>query len=455
MQFTVTRLTLAAATSVGLIAALTLPSSAVAAPPPTESSRSASSSTYGYGSAASPEMLHAMQRDFGITKAEAKQRIASDRAAIETEQRLRAELGVSFAGAWISDSGQLHVATSDPSERSQIGNTDAKPRVVEHSVLDLDAVMTELDKNSAGLSRAVPGWYVDVDDNTVVVMVAPGKREVAERFVAESGVSPSAVRIDTSTESPRPYYNVRGGDAYYIGRGTRCSIGFSVEGGFVSAGHCGNRGQSVSGYNQVGMGTFAGSSFPGNDYSWVRVTSAQWTLQPWVNNYRGGNVIVEGHQEASVGARVCRSGSTTGWHCGTIQSKNQTVRYPQGTVRGLTRTNACAEPGDSGGSWLTGQQAQGVTSGGSGNCSSGGIMYFQPVNEILSAYNLTLLTRGGDDDDDDDDDQDPPSGTWAAGTSYSIGDTVTYNGTTYRCRQAHTAIVGWEPPNVPALWLPV
>ncbi|KAB1907021.1 carbohydrate-binding protein, partial [Micromonospora sp. AMSO31t] len=26
-------------------------------------------------------------------------------------------------------------------------------------------------------------------------------------------------------------------------------------------------------------------------------------------------------------------------------------------------------------------------------------------------------------------------------------------GLTYRCRQAHTAIPGWEPPNVPALWL--
>ncbi len=33
-----------------------------------------------------------------------------------------------------------------------------------------------------------------------------------------------------------------------------------------------------------------------------------------------------------------------------------------------------------------------MTSGGSGNCSSGGTTYFQPVNEILSAYGLTLVT---------------------------------------------------------------
>ncbi|MFG2036761.1 lytic polysaccharide monooxygenase [Dactylosporangium sp. NPDC048998] len=51
----------------------------------------------------------------------------------------------------------------------------------------------------------------------------------------------------------------------------------------------------------------------------------------------------------------------------------------------------------------------------------------------------------------------PPTGTttWAAGTAYKVGDRVTYNGVTYECRQAHTAIPGWEPPNVPALWLRV
>ncbi|WP_331459591.1 carbohydrate-binding protein [Nonomuraea sp. SBT364] len=47
---------------------------------------------------------------------------------------------------------------------------------------------------------------------------------------------------------------------------------------------------------------------------------------------------------------------------------------------------------------------------------------------------------------------DPPGGTWTAGTAYTPGSTVTYGGAGYRCLQAHTAIAGWEPPNVPALW---
>ncbi|WP_327109059.1 lytic polysaccharide monooxygenase [Nonomuraea glycinis] len=46
----------------------------------------------------------------------------------------------------------------------------------------------------------------------------------------------------------------------------------------------------------------------------------------------------------------------------------------------------------------------------------------------------------------------PVGGTWKAGTAYKVGSTVTYGGTTYRCIQAHTALTGWEPPNVPALW---
>jgi chitin-binding protein len=43
-------------------------------------------------------------------------------------------------------------------------------------------------------------------------------------------------------------------------------------------------------------------------------------------------------------------------------------------------------------------------------------------------------------------------GTWAPNTFYSVGSTVTYGGASYRCLQAHTSQVGWEPPNVPALW---
>jgi len=41
---------------------------------------------------------------------------------------------------------------------------------------------------------------------------------------------------------------------------------------------------------------------------------------------------------------------------------------------------------------------------------------------------------------------------WAANTPYAVGNLVTYGGGTYKCLQAHTSQIGWEPPNVPALW---
>lgn len=46
----------------------------------------------------------------------------------------------------------------------------------------------------------------------------------------------------------------------------------------------------------------------------------------------------------------------------------------------------------------------------------------------------------------------PPSDEWQANTAYAVNDVVTYQGTSYSCIQAHTSLVGWEPPNVPALW---
>lgn len=44
---------------------------------------------------------------------------------------------------------------------------------------------------------------------------------------------------------------------------------------------------------------------------------------------------------------------------------------------------------------------------------------------------------------------------WQAGVAYTIGDVVIYKGVEYKCCQSHTAQVGWEPPKVPALWLPL
>ncbi|GAA2984151.1 S1 family peptidase [Actinokineospora diospyrosa] len=116
------------------------------------------------------------------------------------------------------------------------------------------------------------------------------------------------------------------------------------------------------------------------------------TSTPLVRTGPASTAVVKGATEAAIGAQVCRYGPTTGWRCGVVQAKNQTVNYPGGTVTGLTRTSMCVEPGDAGGPVLAGNQAQGVIVGGSGNCTSGGTSYFLPIRHTLSAYGLVLYT---------------------------------------------------------------
>ncbi|GAA3829877.1 alpha-lytic protease prodomain-containing protein [Sphaerisporangium flaviroseum] len=343
-----------------------------------------------------PGMVEAMQRDLDITAEQAESRLLNEARLGGVEVQVRKKLTGTFAGSWLSGptSATLTVATTDASAASAITGSGVQAKVVARTLGALDAAKQTLDQAAAQAPASTPVWYVDVRTNSVVVLSSQPAE--AESFIAASGVDRAAVRVEQSSERPQTYYDVRGGDAYYIGS-SRCSVGFSVtrgtQGGFVSAGHCGSTGSSTSGFNRVAQGSFQGSSFPTNDYSWIAVNT-NWTPQPWVNNGSGGNVNVSGSTVAVEGASICRSGSTTGWHCGTVQQRNTSVTYSQGTVYEVTRTSVCAEPGDSGGSFISGSQAQGVTSGGSGNCSSGGTTYFQPVNEILSVYGLTLRTSG-------------------------------------------------------------
>ncbi|CAM5727907.1 carbohydrate-binding protein [Streptomyces fumanus] len=407
--------------------------------------------------AAPPALLRALQRDLGLERGQAERRLANEAEAGATAGRLRLALGADYAGAWVrgAESGVLTVATTDAADVPAIEAQGARAAVVRHSLTDLDAAKARLDRAARGRDTAdAPVRYVDVPSNTVVVQAV--RPAAARALLKAAGLDASVGRVETTAERPRALYDLRGGEAYYINNSSRCSIGFPVtrgtQQGFATAGHCGQAGASTTGANRVAQGTFQGSVFPGRDMAWV-ATNANWTATPYVSGAGGQNVQVTGSTQATVGASVCRSGSTTGWHCGTVQQLNTSVTYPEGTITGVTRTSVCAEPGDSGGSFISGSQAQGVTSGGSGNCTSGGTTYFQPINPLLQNYGLTLkTTTGGPGDPGDPGDPGTPGGTWAVGTVYQAGDTVTYGGATYRCLQAHQAQPGWEPPNVPALW---
>jgi hypothetical protein len=160
---------------------------------------------------------------------------------------------------------------------------------------------------------------------------------------------------------------------------------------FLTAGHCGNIAStwySNSSHTTV-LGTTAGSSFPGNDYAIVRYTNTSISHPGAVDLY-GGSQDIASAGTPSVNQTVFRSGSTTHVHSGRVTALNATVNYAEGTVTGLIRTTVCAEGGDSGGALYSGTVAYGLTSGGNGNCSSGGTTFFQPVTEALSRYGVSV-----------------------------------------------------------------
>lgn len=338
-------------------------------------------------------MSSAMQRDLGLSADQVKTRLAQEETARAVERKTRTALGASFAGSWFdAKSGTLVAQTTDRAKAASLGK-GVTVRVVAHSSAELGAVKTRIDRFAGKKApSAINGWHVDDKTNSVVVAVNRHKVDTqATAFLDSVRGMHSAVRVIEEDHSPQTYADVVGGWPYYINFAGRCSVGFAVHGGFVSAGHCGSPGNTVSDHNGAVTGSFAASYFPGNDYSFVS-TNAGTTLWGYVEGYNGSWYYVYGSAQVPAGSGICRSGSTTGMWCGTLLDRGWTINYPQGTVFNLTRTNVCAEPGDSGGSWLSANQAQGVTSGGSGNCSSGGTTYYQEVNPILSAYGLTLIT---------------------------------------------------------------
>ena len=367
-----------------VIAVLSAAMPAVATPPPQEPG-------------VAPAVLQALRRDLGLTGEQAVSRLRRESAAAETERRVRDVLGAAFAGAWFDPAAGLVAGVSDPALVDAARVAGAVPRVVPRSLAALQQVQDALDGRAAQVPDSVTGWYVHPETNSVVVTVhRPTRDATTDAFIAGTPGA-EALRVEEIDEAPRPLADLVGGEALYFSRG-RCSIGFNATAALgakrvITAGHCTNVGGAVAGFNLTPIGSVVASSFPNNDYGLVSVSSPDWNPTPTVSNYAGTRIVVTGSTEAPSGSSVCRSGSTTGFRCGTIQNRDQTVNYGSGNVvYGLAHTSVCGEPGDSGGSYLSGTEAQGVLSGGSGNCVIGGSSFFQPVNEVLSAHGLRLVT---------------------------------------------------------------
>ncbi|MFI1033054.1 S1 family peptidase [Streptomyces sp. NPDC020951] len=306
-------------------------------------------------------------------------------AAGQLASTLGEDLGADAAGTYYdAKSRSLVVNVLDETAAKAVEAAGAEARLVENSLAELTGAQATLKADAT-----IPGtaWVTDPTANKVVVTAdrTVSDAEWAKLAKVVEGLGGTAELQRTKGEF-KPL--IAGGDAI-TGGGGRCSLGFNVvKGGepyFLTAGHCTEAISTWSDSSGAAIGANEVSSFPGDDYGLVKYT-ADVDHPSEVDLYNGSAQAITGAAEATVGMKVTRSGSTTRVHSGTVTGLDATVNYGNGDiVDGLIQTDVCAEPGDSGGSLFSGSSAVGLTSGGSGDCASGGETFFQPVTEALSA----------------------------------------------------------------------
>lgn len=279
--------------------------------------------------------------------------------------RIAARIGaVILAGAALLATSPAQAAPSSTSER----------------IAALSRLADTLDPGITGTA-----WAVDPAANQVVVTVDSTVTAAALGQV-KAAAARAGLKARVQRTSGQFTQLIGAGDAIYGGQ-FRCSLGFNVRVGstnaFLTAGHCGKAAGEwfADAAHNTKLGDVTGATFPGADYAIVTYTNTT-IAKP------GG---FSGAGTAFIGERVTRDGSTTGVHSGTVTGLNVTVHYSSGgTVKNMIQTNVCAEPGDSGGPLYDGSLAIGLTSGGSGDCRSGGTTFFQPVTAALSKYRASV-----------------------------------------------------------------
>lgn len=359
-----------------------------------------------------PEMVRALAASLGVSEKAAIERL--DRQ--DAQQAKLAELrkgGIADDGAFFDASGKLTVNADDAGETARIEKAGLVARVPARGEAVLDEVKAELDALAAKkVPSGVVAWSVDLASDKVTVRVNNDRTAAAKAFLAQAATHGAAVDIVRGQKELEPKAAIYPGSKMTFNNTSQwCSVGYGARDSsgrqyLVSAGHCivntlrydgtafaqGYKTRYALGTRSVDMGIATVNS--GHS-----ITTSVGT---WGNT---SPIAVQGSSRASSGAAICKSGATTGWTCGTVSSYNNTVTYtdrnggPDTVVSGLAASSVCVEGGDSGGAYISGTQAQGMTSGGptdqrcSGGVNSRGSSYFQPLDDALRYYGLTLNTN--------------------------------------------------------------
>ncbi len=364
-------------------------------------------------------------RSQGITPGAAARYFELTGPAGVVQERALATYPATFAGLWRTpaDGGLLHVAFTRDAARSAREVTAGFPQPglvrvhpARHSLRQLEAGAARITADRDALARAgtrVESASVDVAANAISVGVRSAVPSAASmlrsrypHLPVHVAASPGAQPVLTACSRFACPLSLMGG-VELTGGGFACTSGFAgVKSGrrvLVTAGHCFPSGTPVSN-GSIPLGTVTTRVWGGpGDAELVQVDPDLPVLYAATNDVlwtEAGQLVsvlgVAGRTVSeTVGAPVCRTGITTENRCGTIVTLNVTVTYTTGeTVTGLTRTNACASPGDSGGPVMSGNNAFGLTSGAAGFCGvTSPVMYYMPAGRAESLLGALINTN--------------------------------------------------------------
>src|SRR3712207_4808093 len=134
-----------------------------------------------------------MKRDLGVSAEEATARVQRAKWASGVATQLRSTSGDSYGGSWLAKDGTtLNIAITDPALADDVRAAGAQPKLVKRSVAQLDSAKKALDETATKSDRDLPGWYVDVAANRVVLQALPGDADHAWELAEDAGLPRSA-----------------------------------------------------------------------------------------------------------------------------------------------------------------------------------------------------------------------------------------------------------------------
>ncbi|WP_350276159.1 peptidase S1 [Kribbella sp. HUAS MG21] len=367
-------------------------------------------------------------KTWGVTPAQAKARLdaehrlasalesaqkATQKAAQQATPKAAQSASPELDGAFFNSARELVVNVHSAEAAEVARDHGLTPRTVARG----EKALTKLQKQVEALATASGSTQVqsigtDLPTDRVQVVLQPGRQSAKTVALVNRLKAVPGVDVSTNTTTLTMTYDVIGGQIMDLVPGTNCSLGYSgTRNGnnvMLSAGHCVEGNPMVQNrYGQrlgVGIASRFRTGSPSVDMGLMDIDSTN-VGRGYIDNRNGQTTRVTGSSKAPVGSTICKAGNTTGWTCGNITNYNLTVNYggAGGSITrtsGLARSTVCTEGGDSGGAYISGTIAQGMTSGGpndghdcgwnQGGNATGSYSFYQPVVDAASYYGVTL-----------------------------------------------------------------